>query len=91
MVPVSKKEMQSTHPIHLGLALNFSVFYYEILNNPDLACTLAKMAFEEAITELDTLNELTDSILIMQLHGDNLTLWTSDSTEECDVAEGTEN
>uniref|UniRef100_A0A5F8GTR6 14-3-3 domain-containing protein n=1 Tax=Monodelphis domestica TaxID=13616 RepID=A0A5F8GTR6_MONDO len=31
---ISKKEMQPTHPIHLGLALNFSVFYYEILNNP---------------------------------------------------------
>uniref|UniRef100_A0A2R9CD11 14-3-3 domain-containing protein n=1 Tax=Pan paniscus TaxID=9597 RepID=A0A2R9CD11_PANPA len=36
---ISKKEMQPTHPIHLGLALNFSLFYYEILNNPELACT----------------------------------------------------
>ena len=33
---MSKKEMQPTHPICLGLALNFSVFYYEILNNPSL-------------------------------------------------------
>lgn len=39
---ISKGEMQPTHPIRLGLALNFSVFYYEILNNPDRACSLAK-------------------------------------------------
>ena len=39
---ISKSKMQPTHPIRLGLALNFSVFYYEILNSPDKACQLAK-------------------------------------------------
>ena len=69
-----------THPIRLGLALNFSVFYYEILNSPDRACRLAKAAFDDAIAELDTLSEdsYKDSTLIMQLLRDNLTLWTSD-------------
>lgn len=39
---VARTKMQPTHPIRLGLALNFSVFYYEILNSPDRACHLAK-------------------------------------------------
>ena len=78
---ISKSKMQPTHPIRLGLALNFSVFFYEILNSPDKACQLAKQAFDDAIAELDTLNEdsYKDSTLIMQLLRDNLTLWTSDT------------
>jgi len=85
---ISKSKMQPTHPIRLGLALNFSVFYYEILNSPDRACHLAKQAFDDAIAELDTLNEdsYKDSTLIMQLLRDNLTLWTSDTTGEGDDA-----
>ncbi|XP_076333527.1 14-3-3 protein epsilon-like isoform X1 [Tachypleus tridentatus] len=77
---IANCELPSTHPIRLGLALNFSVFYYEILNSPDRACRLAKAAFDEAIAELDTLSEESykDSTLIMQLLRDNLTLWTSD-------------
>nr|KAF6433791.1 hypothetical protein HJG59_008854 [Molossus molossus] len=51
---ISKKEMQPTHSIRLGLALNFSVFYYEILNSLEKVCSLAKTAFDEAIVELDT-------------------------------------
>ncbi|CAB4057853.1 YWHAE [Lepeophtheirus salmonis] len=77
-------ELPTTHPIRLGLALNFSVFYYEILNSPDRACRLAKAAFDDAIAELDTLSEESykDSTLIMQLLRDNLTLWTSDMQAE---------
>uniref|UniRef100_A0A803KVQ5 14-3-3 domain-containing protein n=1 Tax=Chenopodium quinoa TaxID=63459 RepID=A0A803KVQ5_CHEQI len=77
-------DLPSTHPIRLGLALNFSVFYYEIMNSPERACHLAKQAFDEAIAELDTLSEESykDSTLIMQLLRDNLTLWTSDIPEE---------
>jgi len=84
---IAKGQMQPTHPIRLGLALNFSVFYYEILNSPERACHLAKQAFDDAIAELDSLNEdsYKDSTLIMQLLRDNLTLWTSDAQGEDEV------
>jgi len=81
---VAQTELTPTHPIRLGLALNFSVFYYEILNSPDRACHLAKQAFDDAIAELDSLSEESyrDSTLIMQLLRDNLTLWTSSDNAE---------
>merc|ERR1712066_1083461 len=77
---VATKDLAVTHPIRLGLALNFSVFMYEVLQNPDEACKMARTAFEEAIAELDNVAEdsYKDSTLIMQLLRDNLTLWTSD-------------
>ncbi len=80
---IASAELPPTHPIRLGLALNFSVFYYEILNSAERACKLAKAAFDDAIAELDTLSEESykDSTLIMQLLRDNLTLWTSDMSE----------
>merc|ERR1711870_40780 len=77
---VAEKDLVVTHPIRLGLALNYSVFQYEVLQNPDDACKMARTAFEDAIAELDNVAEdsYKDSTLIMQLLRDNLTLWTSD-------------
>jgi 14-3-3 protein epsilon len=77
---VATADLAVTHPIRLGLALNYSVFQYEVLQNPDEACKMARTAFEEAIAELDNVSEdsYKDSTLIMQLLRDNLTLWTSD-------------
>ena len=76
-------ELAPTHPIRLGLALNYSVFLYEVKAKSTEACDLAKQAFDDAIAELDTLDEESykDSTLIMQLLRDNLTLWTSDDQE----------
>jgi len=81
---IAVRDLAPTHPIRLGLALNFSVFYYEIQSSPERACHLAKQAFDDAIAELDSLSEESykDSTLIMQLLRDNLTLWTSDLQDE---------
>ena len=71
---ISTLELLPTNTIRLGLALNFSVFFFEILNVPERACLLAKQAFDDAIPELESLNEeaYRDSTLIMQLLRDNL-------------------
>jgi 14-3-3 protein epsilon len=81
--PESERLLPPTHPIRLGLALNYSVCYYEILQNPSKACELAKKAFDEAIAKLDHLDDASykDSTLIMQLLRDNLTLWTQDNAD----------
>jgi 14-3-3 protein epsilon len=46
-------ELKTTHPIRLGLALNFSVFYYEVMNDPSKACQLAKQSFDDAIADIE--------------------------------------
>ena len=75
--------LAKTNPIWLGLALNFSVFYYEILRAPDKSCQLARRAFDSAVADLDNLEEddYRDSAAIMQLLKDNLQLWSADLAE----------
>ena len=69
--------------MRLGLALNFSVFWFEVMGSPLKACHIAKIAFDDAIEELDTLSENSyrETTLILQLLRDNLQLWVSDTQE----------
>lgn len=77
-------DLKTTHPIRLGLALNYSVFYYEVRGDPKEACQLAKKAFDDAIADIDQIDEdqYKDATTIMQLIRDNLTLWTSELEED---------
>jgi len=78
------QSLDATNPIRLGLALNYSVFHYEIMNAPDEAIKLAKDAFDNAIEMLENLPDESykDSTLIMQLLRDNITLWTTNENDE---------
>lgn len=86
---MASNSLTNTHPMKLGLALNHSVFQYEIMQNPESACSMARTAFDEAIQDLDTVQDCyyKDSTLIMQLLRDNLLLWTSELAED-DAAAG---
>ncbi|VDP97176.1 unnamed protein product, partial [Trichobilharzia regenti] len=53
---IAATQLAPTHPIRLGLALNYSVYFYEIMNNPVKACDLARSAFDDAIAKLDQLS-----------------------------------
>jgi 14-3-3 protein epsilon len=79
-----EKGLPTTHPSRLGLALNYSVFFYEVRNDPSKACQVAKRAFDNAIAEIDNIDEdqYKDATTIMQLIRDNLTLWASELEED---------
>lgn len=79
---VDGKEEWALTPVdalRLGVALNFSVFYYELLGKEEEACQLASVAFDQAINELDDLSEdqYRETSQIMQLLRDNLSSWKS--------------
>lgn len=77
------QELETTDPTRLGLALNQSVFYYEIFNNPRKACEIAKKSFDQAINDIESIRDevYKDSTTIMQLIRDNLTLWSTELEE----------
>merc|ERR1719480_262732 len=65
------------NPIKLGLALNFSVFHYEVMKNHKAACELADQALQDALEKIDDLQEddFRDAKSIIELLKENLTLW----------------
>jgi 14-3-3 protein epsilon len=74
--------LDSTHPSRIGLALNYSVFNYEILNQQADAIKIAQKAFDEGIQNLENLTDehaYKESTMILQLIRDNISLWTSES------------
>merc|ERR1712227_107971 len=69
--------LNACNPIRLGLALNFSVFYYEVMNDHKKACELGESALSEALEKIDDVDEETfrDAKSIIELLKENLSLW----------------
>lgn len=80
------KKLSPIHPIGLGLALNYSVFYYEVLNNHEKACEIAKDTLDIAQKELPKVedednDDCKDAISIINLLRENLEMWKIDAEE----------
>lgn len=73
-----------THLSRLGLALNYSVFFYDVQRDPHRACLIAKEAYDAAIAALEELDEKEyhDAVVILQLLRDNVVIWIEELGEE---------
>ncbi len=80
---ISNKDLGACNPIRLGLALNFSVFYYEVMNNHKRACELGESALQSALDKIDECDEETfrDAKSIIELLKENLSLWKEEDAE----------
>jgi hypothetical protein len=71
------RHLSATHTLRLGLALNTSVFYFEIMNTPDKACELAKSTYDAAVAAMDTYDDdRKEPFMLLDLLRENLTIWT---------------
>ena len=79
------KSLPVLNPIALGLALNFSVFYYEVKNDHETACKIASDAIDKADKELPNIDEDAeenrDTVSIVNLLKENLEMWKSETDE----------
>ena len=80
----NKIELPPCNPIKLGLALNYSVFHYEVMKNHKKACELADNALTDALDKIDELQEddFRDAKSIIELLKENLTLWKEEEEGE---------
>ena len=74
---IANKDLEACNPIRLGLALNFSVFHFEVMNDHKKACELGENALQAALDKIDDCDEETfrDAKSIIELLKENLSLW----------------
>ena len=79
----SEIDLSACNPIKLGLALNYSVFNYEVLKDHAKACLLADEALQSALDKIDELEEddFRDAKSIIELLKENLTLWKEEEND----------
>lgn len=84
---LAAKELSAVHPISLGLALNYSVFFYEVMNDQEQACKIAKDTLDVANKELPRMEEednddCRDAVSIINLLRENLEMWKIEAEDQ---------
>ena len=84
MVMADKTGLASTHPVLLGLGLNYAVFHYEIRGDREKAIELARETFDNASDEMDEMSEdsFASAMPVLRLLRDNIALWSKESEDE---------
>ena len=74
------KDISIYNSIRLGLALNYSVFEYEIMDNKNDAYNIAQKAYDEVMKVVDDLEKdrTSENLLLIQLLKENLNLWNNE-------------
>ena len=83
LAQTTSESLNACNPIRLGLALNFSVFYFEVMNNQKEAIELGEKALTEALEKIDDVDEETfrDAKSIIELLKENLSLWKEEQEQ----------
>ena len=73
-------QMLPADPIRLGLALNMSTFFKDILEDPDCAIDFAQEAYDKAVKEMENVEKpkVAEVKTLLQLLRDNIMLWKSE-------------
>ncbi len=79
----NSQSLNACNPIRLGLALNYSVFHYEVMNSHKQACELGEQALSDALEKIDDVDEETfrDAKSIIELLKENLSLWKEEEEQ----------
>ena len=83
----AETSLAATHPLRLGLAMNFSVFMHEMLEQTEMARDHAKRFYDEALDEMEGVREVdaeryNECACLLKLLHENIRLWSTEPEME---------
>ena len=80
---LARQELKVTHPVRVGLALNYTIFLHDEGDDMIKACEVASKIFDETMAQIDDtdMSHYKDTTLNLKLLKDNLLLWNEELRE----------